>query len=107
MYTLDDIVLYLNDIKNYANSALTYLTCKNNKNIDKDEIVMYLSACEEIIEDIKKDLYKLELDKSVDSKYLINYLYYINDKIDPIYRDEIDKSIYRIIDRLGGDDIYE
>ena len=106
-YTLDDVILYLNDIKNYADSALIYLTNSNNQNIDKDEIVMYLSSCDEIIEDIKKNLYRLELNKSVDTKYLVNYLYYLNDKIDPAFRKEIDKSIYRIINKLGGDNTYE
>ena len=107
MHTLDDIELYLNDIKNYTDSALIYLTSNNNNNIDKDEIVMYLSSCDEIIEDIKVNLYRLELDKSVDTKYLVNYLYYLNDKIDPIYRNEVNKSIYRVINKLGGDNSYE
>ena len=107
MYTLNDIELYLNDIKHYADSAVEYLTSNNKENIDKDEIVMYLSSCDEIIEDIKENLYRLELDESVDTKYLVNYLYYLNNKIDPVYRNEIDKSIYKVINKLGGDDNYE
>ena len=109
MYTIEEIELYLDDIKGYVNSALIYLksTTTKRKLMDKDEIVMYLSTCEETIEDIKKTIYRLELYKSMDTKYLVNYLYYLNDKIDPVYRNEIDKSIYRIIRNLKGDNEYE
>lgn len=102
MHKLNNIELYLNDIKNHVNSTLTYLTSDNNKQIDKDKIVMYLSCCNKIIEDIKKELSMLEINKAVDTKYIVNYLYYLNDKIDPVYRAEIDKSIFRIINELGG-----
>ena len=109
MFTLNEIELNLNDIKDYTSSALLYLKNENKikEEIDKGEIIMYLSACEEIINNIKNDLYRLEIDKYIDKKYLINYLYYLWDKIDPVYEKEVDKSISRMINELRGDKQYE
>ena len=38
---------------------------------------------------------------------LDDVILYLNDKIDPAFRKEIDKSIYIIINKLGGDNCYE
>lgn len=79
----NEINMNLNDIKGYANSALIYI--KNDK-LDKKEIVMYLSSIEDIINNIKEDL--------------INYLYYIEDKIDEAYEKEVKISIKNLIASL-------
>lgn len=34
------------------------------------------------------------------NKELINYLYYLLDKIDPVYYDEVNKSIRKLIKKL-------
>ena len=47
------IELYLSDIKSYTDSAYCYLS-GINENLDKDEILMYISAIPEAIENIKR-----------------------------------------------------
>lgn len=79
----NEINMNLNDIKGYANSALIYI--KNDK-LDKNEVIMYLSSIEDIINDIKEDL--------------INYLYYLEDKIDKAYEREVNISITNFIASL-------
>ena len=89
----NEISMYLSDIKEYVKSTLTYLKNENNNNIDKDEIFMYLSSVPEIIDDIKV--------------ILVNYLYYLEDKIDDVYKNEVDKSIYKLIVELTEVDYNE
>lgn len=79
----NEINMNLNDIKGYAKSALIYI--KNDK-LDKKEIMMYLSSIEDIINNIKEDL--------------INYLYYLDDKIDEVYEQEVNASIANLIASL-------
>lgn len=79
----NEINMNLNDIKGYVNSALIYI--KNDK-LNKKEIVMYLSSIEDIIKNIKEDL--------------INYLYYLEDKIDKVYEKEVNISITNLIASL-------
>lgn len=50
--SLYDLFLYLDDIKDYVDSILYYHL--ENKNADLDEILMYLSSVDEIIEAIKE-----------------------------------------------------
>lgn len=50
---LNEILLYLEDIKNYVSSYIYYL--KNpNKNLDKKEIDMYISTIPEIVDTLKE-----------------------------------------------------
>lgn len=86
----NEISMNLNDIKEYVKSAIIYL--KHDNNLDKNEIIMYLSTVPELISDIKKDLE--------------NYMYYLNDKIDEAYGSEVNHSISNFIASLG-DDYYE
>lgn len=88
----NEISMYFNDIKGYVQSTLIYLNNKNN-NLDKKEIIMYLSSIEEIINDIKEEL--------------INYLYYIEDKIDEAYKKEVYTSITSFIISLKDGDYSE
>lgn len=53
------IELLLGDIKSYTDSAYYYLAGFNDK-LDKDEIIMYISAIPEIIEEIRNIISKLE-----------------------------------------------
>lgn len=64
-YNLEDIILYLNDIDNYVNSILFYHSCSSDrkKELDLEEILMYLSSIPEIIQDIKDYLYNLYYSK--------------------------------------------
>lgn len=48
-----EINLLLDDINKYVNSALLYLNSPNS-NLDINELIMYLSSVDEIIETIKK-----------------------------------------------------
>lgn len=59
---LNDIILYLDDINSYVNSILYYYTCPSNvrQELNLTEILMYLSAIPEIIQDIKSYLYSKE-----------------------------------------------
>ncbi len=50
---------YLNDISGYAESACDYLMDSNSE-LDKDEVVMYLSSIPEYVEDIKEMIQKIE-----------------------------------------------
>ncbi len=50
---------YLNDISEYAESAYDYLMDSNSE-LDKDEVVMYLSLIPEYVEDIKELTQKIE-----------------------------------------------
>ena len=51
---------YLNDILSYTDSALHYLKSNNKKELDVDEIIMYLSTVPEIIEEIEMIIDELE-----------------------------------------------
>lgn len=82
----NEININLNDIKEYVHSTLIYLKT-NNKKIDKDEIIMYLSSVDEIINNIKTDL--------------INYLYFLKDKSDEVYQKEVFSSIDNFIADLS------
>ena len=57
--SLYDLFLYLDDIKGYVDNILYYHN--ENKDVDLDEILMYLSSVNEIIDAIKdyisKNLY--------------------------------------------------
>lgn len=48
-----EINLLLDDINEYVNSTLLYLNSPNS-NLDINELIMYLSSVDEIIETIKK-----------------------------------------------------
>ncbi len=48
-----EINLLLDDINEYVNSTLLYLN-NPNSNLDKIELIMYLSSVDETIETIKK-----------------------------------------------------
>ena len=62
MHNLDDVILYLDDINSYVDSILYYHTCPLDvrQELDLTEILMYLSAIPEIIQDIKSYLYSKE-----------------------------------------------
>lgn len=55
-----EIELLLDDIKEYVNSTLIYLS-NENSNIDKDELIMYLSSVKEAIFIIKNLLLERNL----------------------------------------------
>lgn len=55
-----EIELLLDDINEYINSTLIYLS-NENSNIDKDELIMYLSSVEEAIFIIKNLLLERSL----------------------------------------------
>ena len=55
-----EIELLLDDINEYVNSTLIYLS-NENSNIDKDELIMYLSSVEEAIFIIKNLLFERNL----------------------------------------------
>ena len=61
------IELNLNDILGYVKSALLYLKTNNNK-LDKEEIIMYLKSVPEIIEETKKLLIEIELERNCDNE---------------------------------------
>ncbi len=48
-----EINLLLDDVNEYVNSTLLYLN-NPNSNLDINELIMYLSSVDEIIETIKK-----------------------------------------------------
>jgi len=45
--------------------------------------------------------YRKDNDVIISKKYLINYLYFLLDKIDPVYLKEISNSINRFIDNIN------
>ena len=57
-----EVELCLNDIKEYVQSTLYYFEHENNKKIDKQEIIMYLSTVPEAIDNIKQLLIEIELE---------------------------------------------
>ena len=61
------IELNLNDILGYVKSTLLYLKTNNNK-LDKEEIIMYLKSVPEIIEETKKLLIEIELERNCDNE---------------------------------------
>lgn len=61
------IELNLNDILAYVKSTLLYLKTNNNK-LDKEEIIMYLKSVPEIIEETKKLLIEIELERNCDNE---------------------------------------
>lgn len=93
-----EIYLYLEDIKGYVNSVLLYLNTTNN-DMDIKEIIMYLSSVEEIIDDINNYLYD-ENKIYINKNEIINYLYYLEDKIDEVYKHEVSASIDKFIKRI-------
>ena len=52
IYSIDELILYLDDINEYVNSILLYHNGYDK--LDLDEILMYLSCGSEIIEAIKQ-----------------------------------------------------
>ena len=62
---------YLNDIKEYSNSALLYLTNPSDK-LDKEEIIMYLSCVEEYVNTVSELIVKIENEYENDIKELMN-----------------------------------
>lgn len=50
------------DIKAYVESTLNYFDNEDNKNIDKDEIIAYLSTVPETVEETKKLFQEVELE---------------------------------------------
>lgn len=60
---------YLNDIKEYSNSALLYLTNPSDK-LDKEEIIMYLSCVEEYTDYVDELIGKIEEEYENDIKEL-------------------------------------
>ena len=61
------IELNLNDILGYVKSTLLYLENKNN-NLDKEEIIMYLKSVSEIINETKKLLIGIELERNCENE---------------------------------------
>lgn len=61
------IELNLNDILGYVKSTLLYLENKNN-NLDKEEIIMYLKSVSEIINETKKILIEIELERNCENE---------------------------------------
>lgn len=61
------IELNLNDILGYVKSTLLYLENKNN-NLDKEEIIMYLKSVSEIINETKKLLIEIELERNCENE---------------------------------------
>ncbi len=62
---------YLNDIKEYSNGALLYLTNPSDK-LDKEEIIMYLSCVEEYVNTVSELIVKIENEYENDIKELMN-----------------------------------
>ena len=62
---------YLNDIKEYSNGALLYLTNSSDK-LDKEEIIMYLSCVEECINNVSELIMKIENEYENDIEELKN-----------------------------------
>lgn len=60
MKNYTEIYLLLDDINEYVNSTLLYLTAKDNNLYDVKEIIMYLSSVDETITTIKNLLIKIE-----------------------------------------------
>lgn len=61
------IELNLNDILGYVKSTLLYLKTNNNE-LDEEEIIMYLKSVPEIIEETKKLLIEIELERNCDNE---------------------------------------
>lgn len=62
---------YLNDIKEYSNGALLYLTNSSDK-LDKEEIIMYLSCVEECVNNVSELIMKIENEYENDIEELKN-----------------------------------
>ena len=62
---------YLNDIKEYSNGALLYLTNSSDK-LDKEEIIMYLSCVEECVNNVSELIMKIENEYENDIEELMN-----------------------------------
>lgn len=61
------IELNLNDILGYVKSALLYFDTKN-KELNKDEIIMYLKAVPEIIEETKNLLIEIKQERNYENE---------------------------------------
>ena len=62
---------YLNDIKEYSNGALLYLTNSSDK-LDKEEIIMCLSCVEECANNVSELIMKIENEYENDIEELMN-----------------------------------
>ena len=60
---------YLNDIKEYSNSALHYLINPSDR-LDKEEVIMYLSCIEECTNNVDELVEKIEEEYENDIKEL-------------------------------------
>lgn len=83
------INMHLNKIKSSVKCTLIYLKGKNSK-LNKEEIIMQLSYIDKIIAQLKEEI--------------INYIYFLEDKVDIVYEKEIKKSVINFIDSLREDD---
>ena len=55
----------------------------------------------------KKNLKHRKEDFSINKELLINYLYFLLDKIDPVYINEVSRSINKMISKIENGDYYE
>ena len=55
----------------------------------------------------KKNLKHRKEDFSINKELLINYLYFLLDKIDPAYINEVSRSINKMISKIENGDYYE
>ena len=60
MKNYNEICLLLDDINEYVNSTLLYLTTEESNLYEVKEIIMYLSSVDEAIATIKELLIKIE-----------------------------------------------
>lgn len=100
------IKLYLKEIEINVKNTLMYLQ-KEESDIDKNKIENCLFSINKMITNINKCLYSDSNNYSINKEYLINYLYYIEDKVDKVYKDEINKSVNNFINNIKEDKMYE
>lgn len=99
------IKLHLNEIELNVKNTLIYLQEENY--IDKIKIENCLFSINEMINNINKCLYSNKNNYSINKDFLINYLYYIEDKVDIVYKDEINKSVNKFINNIKENKMYE
>lgn len=100
------IKLYLKEIEINVKNTLMYLQ-KEESDIDKNKIEKCLFSINKMITNINKCLYSDRNNYSINKEYLTNYLYYIEDKVDKVYKDEITKSVNNFINNIKEDKMYE